>query len=136
MQQTYEGALTRLHNLKAQLDAEKQLGPSDPSRTPKSEYIASVENGIQVLLQHKAIHAVDFCCVVVERIDSGEQHVAFSQGRPYPLTQVQQMLRDGVTPAEIGHFCKVHYKDRELPCSRECQVDQATSMALAQFNSV
>ena len=89
----------------------------------------------KVLVKHKETLALDFACVIVEHIPTGVQEVAFSQGRPYPLDTVQQMLRSGVEPAQIGVFCKDYYRQSQLPVTREEQIQGALAMALVQLSN-
>mmetsp|Transcript_75017 Transcript_75017/g.173976 ORF Transcript_75017/g.173976 Transcript_75017/m.173976 type:complete len:189 (-) Transcript_75017:201-767(-) len=122
LQHTYEGALARLHNLKAGCD------------TAAFTHFASVENGVASLLRHDATEALDVACVVLERADTGERAVNFSQARPYPLAEVQERKRQGQSNADIGLFVKAWYDARSLPLSRKEQVRSAATMALAMLH--
>ncbi|CAE7193052.1 unnamed protein product [Symbiodinium natans] len=116
MQHTYEGALARLANLK--------------SSGATADYYASAENGVCALLRHDSTMALDVACVIVERACDGKQGVNFSQGRPYPLQEIQKMKCAGSSNAEIGDFCQRWYEKMALPLSRQDQIRTAAALAL------
>mmetsp|Transcript_91008 Transcript_91008/g.161194 ORF Transcript_91008/g.161194 Transcript_91008/m.161194 type:complete len:217 (+) Transcript_91008:37-687(+) len=130
MQHTYEGALARLVHLKA----------ACAGGVEKYDYLVSVENGVVALLRHDGTEALDMCCVVVEQRSPegypGEQAFNFSQARPYPLAQTQELKRQGKSNEELGSFCRDWYKALEAPIlSRGDQVRTATSAALDLLSS-
>uniref|UniRef100_A0A0G4FTH0 inosine/xanthosine triphosphatase n=1 Tax=Chromera velia CCMP2878 TaxID=1169474 RepID=A0A0G4FTH0_9ALVE len=132
MQHTYEGALARLDNLKRAADAEAEGTIRTVESNRRPDYLVSVENGVVGLLSHTATTGVDVCCVIVEESASGRREFAFSQGRPYPLQEVQAKVTRG--EGGIGKFVAGWYDERpELTVTRKCQVIQATAMALAQL---
>lgn len=143
MQQTYDGALQRVRNIKTQLENAKedtkegQVGAGGVAARSGGAFpythIVAAENGVCALLSHSQTQAVDVCCVVVEDVSTGTQGVSFSQSRPYPLADVQEMIRSGVTRLEIGEFCKKYYAGAQLSASRADQVESAARMAFEQL---
>ncbi|CAE7230179.1 Prrc1, partial [Symbiodinium pilosum] len=87
MQHTYEGAQSRLTHLKSS------------GAGAAADYYVSAENGVCALLRHDATLALDVACVIVERACDGKEGMNFSQGRPYPLQEIQQMKRAGSSNA-------------------------------------
>ena len=124
LQHTFDGALSRFNDIKHRLSKLEDF--EDIS------HIVSVENGVETLIQHHGTIGLDFACVIVHCIESGEEYVAFSQGRPYPLEQIQSMKREGASNEEIGAFCVEYYNSADLPISRADQVHQATTMCLCR----
>mmetsp|Transcript_43305 Transcript_43305/g.92695 ORF Transcript_43305/g.92695 Transcript_43305/m.92695 type:complete len:237 (+) Transcript_43305:3-713(+) len=126
VQHTYEGAMARLHHLKAQLRSEQGK---------RYDYLVSAENGVIALPSHTGTRGLDVACVVVEHCLSGRWEMSMSQARPYPLEEVQRMSRDGATGHEIGDYCRQWYEAKGLLLTREGQVSSATSMALELLGS-
>ncbi|CAJ1363874.1 unnamed protein product [Effrenium voratum] len=117
MQHTYEGALARLHHLKS-------------SGALSCDYLVSAENGVCAILGHASTTALDVACVIIERRSDGKQAMNFSQGRPYPLQEVQEMIRAGASGKDVGEYCKQWYQEKKLPISRADQISAAASLAL------
>ena len=135
LQHTFEGARARIMDVKCKLlDAQTNLSACKKNKFDgEYDYIVSVENGVETLMTHAHTHGFDFALVIVENVETRENKVAISQGRPYPIEAVQTMTKSGVTRKEIGKFCAKYYKTHPLPITREQQIFEATQMALAQF---
>eukprot|EP00929_Paragymnodinium_shiwhaense_P107277 TRINITY_DN73367_c0_g1_i1.p1 TRINITY_DN73367_c0_g1~~TRINITY_DN73367_c0_g1_i1.p1 ORF type:complete len:197 (-),score=21.31 TRINITY_DN73367_c0_g1_i1:164-754(-) len=123
LQHTYEGALARLHNLKACSDGQRRY-----------DYMVSVENGVTGLLTHTETIGLDVACVVVESVASGQQSMNMSQARPYPLGEVQSMKKAGASNGDIGRWCKEWYDKQNFPLTRYSQIYSACSFALVVLN--
>lgn len=118
MQHTFEGASARVHSVRGMY--------------PGVNYVVGVESGVITLTMHTGVHAVDMVCVVIEDTATGLNAIAFSQGRPFPLARMQTVARE--RPSEIAAYVEAYYTAHKLPCDRLQQVEQATTMALAQLN--
>eukprot|EP01083_Nonionella_stella_P264683 897547_1 len=97
LQHSFEGAMTRLHNLKNQLNL--YITPYELS------HIVSVENGVECLTQHEGTIGIDIACVIINVLNEDNNYIAFSQGRPYPIETIQNMKRNGISNEEIGTYC-------------------------------
>ena len=115
---------------RARINAVKKRGLVENMRTG---LIVSAESGVVCVMKLSDTDSIDISCVVIEVIETGQQTFAFSQSRPFPLMKVQQMHALGHTGADVGHFCEKYYTGLSLPVSRQCQVQSATTMALAQI---
>lgn len=115
---TYEGAAARLAGL-----------ADDEGRT--DDFLVAVENGVVPIMTHPTTLALDVCIVIVRRTKDARTEFAMSQGRPYPLADVQRMKKAG--ESGIGKFVAGFYAARD-PGSRATQIRQATEAALRQLD--
>jgi len=134
LQHTFEGANARVDSAETHL-------PAAVEETPDVRvFVVAVENGVVSIPTVKKTFAHDICCVVVRDLSAKragkEDYDAhnFSQSRPYPLTEVQEMRRKGSSGEEIGGWCKRYYDNRGLQLTRRDQIQTATRGALEMIS--
>lgn len=125
MQHTYEGCAARMQQLLA--SAGGAGGPWPP------DFLVAVENGVVPVVTHTATFGHDVACVMVSDVASQRTRHAFSQSRPYPLSIVQEMARQGMSGGEVGAFCAAHYEKMELTCTRDEQIRSCTRLVLSEL---
>ena len=94
-----------------------------------------VENGVCTVETHGKTLAQDVACVIIRRVADGQEHFSFSQSRTFPLTEVRDHKRNGMTNAQVGQFISKFYDRSELnrACTRADQIVTSCTIALSQF---
>ena len=114
--------------------ASHQVLFSRPSQYPGNNN-NKVENGVCTVETHGKTLAQDVACVIIRRMVDGQEHFCFSQSRTFPLTEVREHKRNGMTNAQVGQFISKYYDQSQInrACTRRDQIICACTIALSQF---
>jgi non-canonical (house-cleaning) NTP pyrophosphatase len=130
MQHTFEGCAARMQQL---LLAGGSGGSTDGSAPARPDFLVAVECGVIPIVSRTTTSGHEVACVMVMDVTSQRTRHAFSQTRPYPLTIVQEMARQGMSAAEVAEFCAAHYEKAELTCSHADQIRVCTQLVLSDL---